>query len=350
VEHIDPSPERITASIAPQPPMPVQTMHVFGAAGDISRINEMLAQQPPGRAMVEQEQFQAPDGTIHQRVVSMPAPTIAPSPERDNAYAMLARKYFETAQQHQQQVKAFEMMWAEIPEHLVLKLRQEQGAAYIAFINTFIKISPEVRVQMIPPLIEMAEGIESLKVLEALLDGIQPTIPGAPTPPRPVMPQPAIKPMANIPPTPVQATTLSAARIIEECDRPWAMTSESLYGMFPADWGKEAEAIPDFVVNSSSDDLAKQLAKSVGEDAEAKDFVAACRSILSLTNKPMSSPWFETSGGRLRSEIQYSLSPKGQMFVRFLRTVKDSAGSDKAKELSKVAAKTLEKIDMVLAK
>jgi len=128
------------------------------------------------------------------------------------------------------------------------------------------------------------------------------------------------------------------------------MTSESLYGMFPADWDKEATAIPDFVANSSSDDLAKKLAKSVSEDAESKDFVAACRSILSLTNKPMSSPWFETSGGRLRSEIQYKLSPKGEMFVRFLRTVKDSSSTDKARELSKVAEKTLEKIEMVLAK
>jgi hypothetical protein len=275
-------------------------------------------------------------------------------------------------------------MGGAIPEHLVLRLRQQQGAAYIAFIDTFKKISPEVRVQMIPPLIEMAEGIESLRVLEALLDGIQPVIPGAPTPPRPAMipfnspepryqpvpmpMQPVQPPVPMYQPVPIQqpvlrtnpvmptpettsSTTLSATRIIEECDRPWAMTSESLYGMFPADWGKEAEAIPDFVVNSTTEDLAKRLAKSVGEDAESKDFVAACRSILLLTNKPMSSPWFETSGGRLRSEIQYSLSSKGEAFVRFLRVVADSGNnSDKARELSIVAKRTLEKIDMVLAK
>jgi len=93
------------------------------------------------------------------------------------------------------------------------------------------------------------------------------------------------------------------------------------------------------------------LARSVSEDPESKEFIAACRSILSLTNKPMSSPWFETSGGRLRSEIQYSLSPKGQMFLRFLRVVADSGNnSDKARELSIVAAKTLEKMELVLEK
>ncbi|MCL2006335.1 MAG: prolyl oligopeptidase family serine peptidase [Planctomycetaceae bacterium] len=147
------------------------------------------------------------------------------------------------------------------------------------------------------------------------------------------------------------STAISAARIIEECDRPWAMTSESIYGMFAADWDKEAEAIPDFIVNLTSEQLSHQLARSFSEDPESKDFIAACRSILLLQHRPMSSPWFETSGGRLRSEIQYELSQKGQMFVRFLRVVQDSADrSDKARELAKVAERTLEKINLVLAK
>jgi hypothetical protein len=38
------------------------------------------------------------------------------------------------------------------------------------------------------------------------------------------------------------------------------------------------------------------------------------------------------------------------MFVRFLKTVKDSGGTAKARELAKVAEKTLEKIDLVMAK
>jgi hypothetical protein len=144
---------------------------------------------------------------------------------------------------------------------------------------------------------------------------------------------------------------LSAVKIIEECDRPWAMTTESLYGLFAADWGNEGKSIPDFIVKSTSDELSRKLARSVGEDAAATEFVEACKSILLLQHKPMSSPWFETGGGRQRSDIKYSLSAKGQMFVRFLRTVKDSGGnSPKALELSKIASRTLEKIDLVLAK
>jgi hypothetical protein len=142
--------------------------------------------------------------------------------------------------------------------------------------------------------------------------------------------------------------SIPAERIIEDCDRPWAMTSDSFYGMFPADWTKEAATIPDFVVNSTSEDLAKKLAQSIGGDG--KDFIAACESLLKLENRPMSSPWFETSGGRLRSDIQYSLSSKGQTFVRLLRTVKDSTSTDKARELSRVAQRTLEKIDVIMAK
>jgi hypothetical protein len=238
------------------------------------------------------------------------------------------------------------------------------------FANTFKKIHPSRQVDTLARLTDSANSPEGLRMLEELLDEVMATVPrppmpalGAPIPATRMVDERVVPPATApvglyAPPTVLHEVEfvdddirpLSAERIIEECDRPWAMTSDSLYGMFPADWGKEAEAIPDFIVNSTSDDLAKKLARSVGEDAEAKDFVAACRSILSLTNKPMSSPWFETSGGRLRSEIQYSLSQKGQMFTRFLRTVKDSSGSEKARELSKVAERTLEKIEMVLAK
>jgi len=271
----------------------------------------------------------------------------APSSERDAAYGAIAQAYLYVAQ--------------EKPE--------QREVALNAFKNCFKKISPKAQIELIPQIMPMAENVEILKMLEELLDDV----PSGPPQPQQVplyRPNPVIPAQAGIQTDDMNAVplaprlrggdgaggaslpvTISAEKIIEECDRPWAMTSESLYGMFAADWHKEAEAIPDFILNSDTNDLAKQLARSVGEDTESKDFVAACRSILLLQHKPMSSPWFETSGGRLQSEIQYSLSAKGQMFVRFLRTVKDSAGnSDKARELSKVAEKTLEKIDMVLEK
>ena len=283
-----------------------------------------------------------PDGTEQSVIIRSVHPAIV-SPEKEKIYVALAERYF----------------------LMVVRIQTSDGKreqeALNAFKNCFKKISLKAQWELISKLLEQGVTLEALKVLEELLDGTpgplpavyQPTVPPNRYIPTitPVPQQPVMRLAASEPTSPPRATTISAEKIIEECNRPWAMTSESLYGMFAADWDKEAVAIPDFVVNSDTDTLAKTLAKSIGEDPESKDFVAACRSILSLTNKPMSSPWFETSGGRLRSDIQYSLSSKGQMFARFLRVVADSgSNSDKAKELSVVAKKTLEKIEMVLAK
>ncbi|MDR2171408.1 MAG: hypothetical protein LBP59_14795 [Planctomycetaceae bacterium] len=140
-------------------------------------------------------------------------------------------------------------------------------------------------------------------------------------------------------------------RIIEDCDRPWAMTSDSFYGMFPADWSEEAEETPEFIVQLTSNDLAKRLAKSISRDGDIKDFRAACKSILALKNKPMSSPWFIVEGGRLKTDIKYKLSPKGEMLARLLTTIKKSNDkSDKTKIIITLANKTLEKINFVLDK
>ncbi|MDR2762470.1 MAG: hypothetical protein LBB88_07720, partial [Planctomycetaceae bacterium] len=136
-------------------------------------------------------------------------------------------------------------------------------------------------------------------------------------------------------------------KIVEDCDRPWAMTSDSLYGMFPADWKEETVKLPEFIVKLTTQDLSKQLARSISGDGE--DFKSACNSILSLKSKPMSSVWFEIEGGRLKSDLKYKLSSKGEMFVRLLKTVKQSK-SEKSKDQSKLAEKTLEKIGFILDK
>ncbi|MDR2763036.1 MAG: hypothetical protein LBB88_10565, partial [Planctomycetaceae bacterium] len=61
------------------------------------------------------------------------------------------------------------------------------------------------------------------------------------------------------------------------------------------------------------------------------------------------SVWFEIEGGRLKSDLKYKLSSKGEMFVRLLKTVKQSK-SEKSKDQSKLAEKTLEKIGFILDK
>jgi hypothetical protein len=252
---------------------------------------------------------------------------------------------------------------------------QQKVAISQSFMRSVSKLSPQSRFDLITELVPMAQTPEDLQLLENLLDST-PSHAMPMTFPHPNLqvPQPMPMPPGGMRPPMVPSMGMGGMsggmiidediharehfdvvhavpvteKIIEDCDRPWAMTSDSFYGMFPADWSKEAATIPDFVVNSTSEDLAKKLAQSIGGDG--KDFVAACESLLKLENKPMSSPWFETSGGRLRSDIQYTLSSKGETFVRLLRTVKDSTGTEKARELSRVAQRTLEKIDVIMAK
>jgi len=303
------------------------------------------------RRAAELTQYQAASG---RREMSPPA-TPNFSAEKENVCYVLAEKYFHLADGFI--TISRENRQARGPQAELAKSDAETAMeTFERFVVTFKKLSPEAQLDLLPQLIGRARSLEGLRMLEGLLDDIPVHLADYPASmvdqrviPPPTAPA-AVYIYSNDEEVAEEVRTISAERIIEECNRPWAMTSESLYGMFAADWDKEAEAIPDFVVNSSSDDLAKKLATSIGNDPEAADFVAACKSILALQNKPMSSPWFETSGGRMQSDIQYSLSAKGQMFVRFLRAVKDSSGTDKAKELSKVAEKTMEKIEMVLAK
>ncbi|MDR3181468.1 MAG: prolyl oligopeptidase family serine peptidase [Planctomycetaceae bacterium] len=129
-------------------------------------------------------------------------------------------------------------------------------------------------------------------------------------------------------------------KVIEDCDRPWAMTSDSQYGLFAADWIKESKALPDFVSVLPTDELAKRLAGSVSGDG--KDFAEVCRSVINGENKPASNPFFSTEGGRLRSDIKYSLSDKGKMFLRLLNTVKDSKT-----DLADLAKKSVEKVSLI---
>ncbi|GHT18064.1 hypothetical protein FACS1894189_5250 [Planctomycetales bacterium] len=203
------------------------------------------------------------------------------------------------------------------------------------------KLSPDRRYVLIDRLISRTNNPAALGLLEKWIDQIPSTVQH----PARIQYHPAQVPSAPVAVVPEEVCQ-QAVKIVEDCDRPWAMTSESMYGMFPADWNKEAQKVPDFVVNSTADNLAKKLAASVSKDGA--DFTAACRSILDLENKPLSSPWFETGGGRLRSDIKYSLSEKGQMFVRLLKTVKDSGDTDEKKARAKIAAKTLEKIETIL--
>ncbi|MGL4942579.1 MAG: hypothetical protein ACRC46_05240 [Thermoguttaceae bacterium] len=106
-------------------------------------------------------------------------------------------------------------------------------------------------------------------------------------------------------------------RKVEDCDKEWEMSTATLYGLYPADWTKETATLPDFVRKLSAEDLAEHLRKSFAGDG--KDAKAVCEYVLRLDNRPLSSPLFVTSGGRLKDDVRYALSPTGEAIAYALK-------------------------------
>ncbi|MDR3109148.1 MAG: hypothetical protein LBU65_05610 [Planctomycetaceae bacterium] len=132
-------------------------------------------------------------------------------------------------------------------------------------------------------------------------------------------------------------------KIIDDCDRPWAMTSDSQYGLFAADWMNESKDLPQFAIDEAIEDLAKRYAKSISGDGT--DVAETCRAIMSLEHKPASNPFFTVTGGRLQSEINYTLSDKGKMLVRILKLIQES--NEDKNSLKPLAEKTLARVEAI---
>jgi hypothetical protein len=77
--------------------------------------------------------------------------------------------------------------------------------------------------------------------------------------------------------------------------------------------------------------------------AAMKEF---CESFIRLDDIPLSSPWFETSGGRLQGRIKYALNDKAKPVVELLREIAGVQAESK-KELVELAKKSLERIDAI---
>ncbi len=267
----------------------------------------------PARQLLEKlrtESVPEPPGAIAQ--MSSPltlypqAVNSAVSVEKDGLYAQLANRYLQA-----KDAKSFKQVFA--------KLSGSKKAEVLAGI-------------LMSGLSMQPDPVITLKEIEALVDEIA-DAPTTATTPIVVSHQERVLSVPYEAPKPeVREGSTPGSKIVEECDREWAMTSESLYGMFPADWDKEGKQLPEFVVKSTAAELKKTL------EGDVKKLQAVCKSILGLEHRPMSSPWFETGGGRLRGDIKYTLSAKGKMLVELLKK-SDAAG----------AKKTLDKIDTILS-
>ncbi|MGL4595384.1 MAG: hypothetical protein ACRCUY_11720 [Thermoguttaceae bacterium] len=193
---------------------------------------------------------------------------------------------------------------------------QQEAAARI-----FAKIkSPENKIVMLKGVVEAmnSRGVlvtrESIILLERLIDSISENEARVLLPSIPKVTHSETKTNSTLE---IQSATKKEG-IIPNCENEWDMTSESLYGMFPSQWSKEAENTPQFVFELPPPKLAIRLLDSINGDG--KEFEAVCRSILDLQSIPLSSPWFNVSGGRLSNNIQYSLTEKGQILRALLST------------------------------
>ena len=106
----------------------------------------------------------------------------------------------------------------------------------------------------------------------------------------------------------------------DDCGKQWAMSTDTLYGLFPSGWDQEAAHIPSYIINETGRQLRDRLARAFTNDdlAAMKEF---CATFIRLDDIPLSSPWFDTSGGRLQSRIKYTLNEKARPVVAFLRDV-----------------------------
>ena len=123
------------------------------------------------------------------------------------------------------------------------------------------------------------------------------------------------------------------------------MSPTTLYGLFPNGWDQEADHVPGYIVNETGKQLRDRLAKAFAENdlAAMKEF---CESFIRLDDIPLSSPWFDTSGGRLQGRIKYTLNEKAKPVVELLRDIAGVKAESK-KEFVELARKSLKRIDAI---
>lgn len=265
---------------------------------------------------------------------------------KDRAYIQLANRYLQT-----KDIKGFERVLGKVsPANRVAAisriLMQSIDTITLQTIENILdRLSDQPTAQTSGPVTVDGQAIPFVQPRIIIQEEEEEYLTGIPAEPA-VVEQAETKAKADREAAVAASSDIPGAKIVEDCDRPWAMTSESLYGMFPADWDREAKKIPDFIVKSTTEELSKTLLDSL--KGNRRQFKEACQSILDLENKPMSSPWFETSGGRLRSDIKYTLSAKGRMFVNLLVTVEKNPGGLKSRDDLKQIDKTLQKIRLIL--
>lgn len=130
---------------------------------------------------------------------------------------------------------------------------------------------------------------------------------------------------------------------MDECGKEWSMSTTTQYGLFPSGWDKEANDVPAYVLNETGKQLYVRLANAFQKD-DLGAMKELCESFIKLDDVPLSSPWFDVSGGRLKGLIKYRLNEKAKPVVGLLRDIA-AVKADSKKEFVELAKKALERIE-----
>jgi hypothetical protein len=160
---------------------------------------------------------------------------------------------------------------------------------------------------------------------------------------KPVYGQPAAPPKAQE--KPLKPIPAGGKPSKDNCGKEWAMSTTTQYGLFPNGWEQEATHEPDYIVKETGPELRARLLKAFHENdlAAAREF---CNSFLLLDDIPLSSPWFDTAGGRLQGRLQYTLNAKAKPVVAAVREIA-AARSEPKKSFAELAQKSLKRIDAI---
>jgi predicted esterase len=170
-----------------------------------------------------------------------------------------------------------------------------------------------------------------------------------PSPPDAVLPR-IVTPPASTRPTraenpPLEPIPVGKKDPMDECGKEWAMSTTTLYGMFPNGWDKESKNVPDYVINESGKKIFLRIIKAFNTN-DLKTMEEICNSFIKLDDIPLSSPWFNTSGGRLQSRIKYTLNKKSKLVVEILKQIAQVKEPSR-KEFATLAQKALDRIEKI---
>ena len=244
------------------------------------------------------------------------------------------------------------------PPSAVDQLRMDLMVQYIAAgeVKKALAVADKVkqRKQLVMCLLhapfDKPNGPEVLSYVDRELDRMEQLDRKAgPTLPRRARVEFSEQPVINEPARPAEAplVPIPAGKITpkDECGKEWSMSTTTQYGLFPNGWEQEATHVPGYIVNETGKQLRDRLAKAFADDdlSTMKEF---CESFIRLDDIPLSSPWFDTSGGRLEGRIKYTLNEKAKPVVSLLREIATVQAESK-KEFAELARKSLERIDAI---